>query len=235
LLIIGIIYNVISKNYKKIGLLIGVILLGKILIVEDDIVIRDGLKSMIKDIDSNLEIITTGFASRALDYSKKNKVDAFLLDIQLEDYSGIKLAKEIRNIHCYDYIIKPFTIAEVKSALYTIVNHSVKKENENKCIKLKQKEYTCVIGQADIKYIESKNRKLVIETKEEQFVISTYTLKSVLEELSSDFIHCHKGFIVNTNFIKKIDKNNKLIYLKDTDNPIPIGRKYKENLQGELI
>ncbi|MBS4539055.1 response regulator transcription factor [Clostridium sp. D2Q-11] len=234
--------------------------MGKIIIVEDDVAIRDGLKFMVKDMDKDLEVITTGFATKALDYSKKNKIDAFFLDIQLEDYSGIKLAKEIREIstykftpivfitavptreleafrevHCYDYIIKPFTKEEVKDVLSTIINYSVKNKEKNKSIRFKQKEYTCVIGQADIKYIESKNRKLFIETKEEQFVISTYTLKSVLEELSSDFIRCHKGFIVNTNFIKKIDKNNKLIYLKDTANPISIGRKYKENLQGDLI
>ncbi|WP_229775528.1 response regulator [Anaerosalibacter bizertensis] len=72
----------------------------------------------------------------------------FLLDIQLKDYSGFELAKEIRNIdnykltpiifvtaiptrelmafkeiHCYDYIVKPFKEEEIvwtKQELYLL-------------------------------------------------------------------------------------------------------------------
>lgn len=232
--------------------------LGKILIVEDDAIIRNGLESMVRGIDKELEIISTEFAAKALKYTKKHKIDAFFLDIQLKDYSGIELAKQIREInrykftpivfitampsreleafreiHCYDYIVKPFTEKEVREVFNTIINHSIKRKD--KCLKFKQKEYNCIIGQADIKYIESKNRKLFIETEKEKFIISSHTLKSVEEKLTDNFIRCHKGFIVNTNYIKEIDKNNNLIFLKNINIPIPIGRKYKDNLKGELL
>ncbi|MBS4535133.1 response regulator transcription factor [Clostridium sp. D2Q-14] len=234
--------------------------MGKILIVEDDNIISEGLKSIIYSIDNSLEVLTTGFASKALEYSKKYHIDAFFLDIQLEDYSGLELAKEIRGIekykfipivfitaiptreleafrtiHCYDYIIKPFTKEEVEKVFNDIIKYGINEKREEKTIKIRQENYTYVIGQADIIYIEAKNRKLYIKTAKENFVTSSYTLKMIINELSDDFIRCHKGFIINNKFIKKVDKSNNYVYLKRLKGPVPIGRKFKENLCEDLI
>lgn len=118
----------------------------KILIVEDEQLIAEGLAIIINSINSKIETTITGYAKEALDYAKNNYYDIFLLDIQLLDYSGFELAKEIRDtdrykltpiifitaiparelmafkeIHCYDYIVKPFKKEEVKSVLETII------------------------------------------------------------------------------------------------------------------
>lgn len=235
--------------------------MGKILIVEDDFIICKGLRKIIQNLANELEIVSTGYAQKALNYAINNHFDAFLLDIQLNDYSGIELAKQIRSmekykltpivfitsiptkellafkqVHCYDYILKPFNKKEVIDILKTIINYGIKNNQENQpTIVLKQKSCSYVIKQSEIIFIESINKKIVIYTINEQITISTYSLKEFLIELTDDFIQCHKGYIINSNYIQKVDKANDLIKLNNVVIDIPIGRKYKEALRGIWI
>lgn len=234
--------------------------MGKILIVEDDLIICEGLSEIIKTIDKELEILTTGYAEKALSHASNGYYDAFLLDIHLIDYSGMELAKQIRSmekykltpiifitsiptkellafkqIHCYDYIVKPFSRKEVIEALKTIIDYGIKNEDNQPVLKLKQKACSYIIKQNDIIYIESINKKIYINTINEQIKLSTYSLKKLLSELTNDFVQCHKGYIINTNYLQKADKVNDLIKLSNIDKYIPIGRKYKESLKGTWI
>ncbi|SNT17714.1 two component transcriptional regulator, LytTR family [Anaerovirgula multivorans] len=230
--------------------------MGRILIVEDDPIISRGLAKIADSIDHDLELITTGYGEEALRYAKQGDIDAFFLDIQLKDYSGLLLGKKIRKIdayqltpivfitaiptkellafkevHCYDYIVKPFSEEEVKKVFKTIIYHGIsEKANKGSVLKLKQKEYTYIIQQEEIIYIESMNRKLSIRTIDGEFTVSTYTLNQILDELTTGFVQCHRGYIINSSYIEKIDKADNLIYLKEKDIPIPLGRKYKEEL-----
>ena len=118
--------------------------MANIMIVEDNPNIALGLETIIKSINIDMEITITGYAKEALEKANSKTYELFLLDIQLYDYSGFELAKKIRNInkykltpivfitaiptkellafkeiHCYDYIVKPFTEKEVLDALST--------------------------------------------------------------------------------------------------------------------
>lgn len=232
--------------------------MSSILIVEDEPIIANGLAAMINSIDSKINITITGYAKEALRYAEDINYDIFLLDIQLKDYSGFELAKEIRNIdnykltpivfitavptrelmafkeiHCYDYIVKPFKEETVKIILETIINYGVVKEQEV-YLKLKQKEYTYFVKQDEIIYIESQSRKIFVTTIREQIELSTYTLSQLLKELNPNFIQCHKGYIINVNYIEKVDKANNDIYMKGAEFPVSIGRKYRDFIRGNL-
>jgi two-component system LytT family response regulator len=191
------------------------------MIVEDDMLIAKGLEAIIKSIDDNLDISITGYAEEALRYIENNHYDVFLLDIQLEDYSGIELAKKIRDrdeykltpiifitaiptreliafkeIHCYDYIVKPFTEKEVREALETIIHHGIRKEDKSEIFKINQKSYSYILKQDEIIYIESKNKNLLLVTRSEEIKLSNYSLSKILEELGTGFMQCHRGYII---------------------------------------
>lgn len=235
--------------------------MSNILIVEDEIITARGLKTIIKSIDSNLDVDMTAYAKEALTMAKSKHYDAFLLDIQLKDYSGFDLAHEIREmdkckltpiifitaipsrelmafkqIHAYDYIIKPFKEVEVIKSLETIINFGIKMKakKEESYLKLKQKDFSYLIKQDDIIYIESKNRKIYIKTTKDEVDISTYTLKQILNELGEEFLQCHRGFIVNTNYIEKINNTEDNIHLKGISDIVPIGRAFKESIRGKI-
>lgn len=233
--------------------------MSKILIVEDQRITREGLIKIAKDLDKTLEVIATGYAGEALDYAKNNQFDAFFLDIQLIDYSGIELAKQIREIdnymfapiifitaiptkeleafrqiHCYDYIIKPFSEKEVQRVFQKIILNYIPQRNENQVLKLERKGFINLIKQKDIIYMEFKDRKICIATIKEKIYYTGKSLSQLSSELSDDFIQVHQAFIINKKFIKNVELQNKEISLEGVDYSIPIGRTYKKII-GEIL
>ncbi len=135
-----------------------------------------------------------------------------------------------RQIHCYEYIIKPFEDDEVKEIVETIITHSIKSIETKPIIKMVQKELTHVIHQDSIIYIEARNRKVYFKTLNDELTFSTYTLGDVFKELTKDFMQCHRSYIINKRFIKVIDKRQSLVKLHKTDMQIPYSRKYKDQI-----
>lgn len=232
----------------------------KIMIVEDDMIIANGLEKIIRSINKDIETTITGYANEALVTAKIETFELFLLDIQLNDYSGYELAKELRDIdkykltpivfitsipsresiafkeiHCYDYIVKPFKEEEVIETIGTIINYGINKKYEKRYINLVGRGYTYRINIEEIIYMESTRGKVKLVTVKGEEDLSNYTLYKLTEELTEDFVQCHRGFVININYIEKIDKTNSTIKLKDIDYLIPIGRKYKDFLGGEVL
>jgi two-component system LytT family response regulator len=226
--------------------------MNRVLIVEDDVNMRVGLAKMINGIDESIKIYQTGSAVEAFEISKENKIDAFLLDVELEDYSGIELSEKIRNISsykftpivfitgiydrrveayvtssCCDYILKPFKKSNVVKVFEDIVKYGVKKKEESKPLLIVDKGITYLIKEKEIKYLEYKSRKLQIKTIYENFNFSYCTLSKVSKELSDGFIQCHKSFVINKDYIKTVDLRNNQLLISDETTVIPIGRKYK--------
>lgn len=223
-----------------------------IAIVEDDSNISDLIYQTINEIYPNIKSVVFKNAKDALNYAKVNNIDIFLLDIQLNDYKGTLLAKEIREIDKYKYIpivfitalaneelyayrelktysflTKPFTKYELSETLKDVIEYKKHLNPENKKLKIKQKLFIFEYDIKDILYIESFGKKLEIHLKKASDIISGYSLKSILEIIDdTSFIQCHKSYIINKNYIEKIDKSKKIIYLNDS-NKIPIGKKFE--------
>ena len=67
-----------------------------LLIVEDDITIRQGLKFYLEQ--ENFNVISVEFAGDAIKTISNNHVDLILLDVNLPDMDGFELFKEIKKI-----------------------------------------------------------------------------------------------------------------------------------------
>jgi two-component system LytT family response regulator len=226
--------------------------MGEILIIDDDIIFRRGLHKIAISLDKNIQIYETGMAKEALEIAKQKDIDAFFLDIKLLDYSGLQLAQQLRNIdkykftpivfitsvptrefeafrniHCYTYLVKPFSVEKAKEVLETIIKYGIKKD-EPTAIKIDKGSLTYIIRQEDIIYIERTNRKTYIITPDEK-IETNCSLNCIDNLLINNFTQCHKSYIVNDSFIKKIDRSNNMIHLEGM-HCVPIGRKYKENV-----
>lgn len=213
----------------------------------------------------DVNIVKTQYARDALIFAQNNQVDIFILDIQLLDYSGLELAKQIRELksylltpiifstamptneleayrstHCYQYLVKPFSQERVIETLKPIldqinngIEQSLRKIKEEAKLLLREKFVIYNINQDEIIYVEYKDRKVSVKTIHEIYQ-STYTLKKLQEMLVNNFVRCHKGYIVNKYYIDKVVRRESLIHLKEINHPIPIGRKYLENLEEYL-
>lgn len=237
--------------------------MSHILLVEDEKSTVALLKQYVSEIEPNSEMAAYAEAANALRYAKNNPVDLFILDIQLLDYKGTSLAKQIRampeykyapiifatalageeltayrEIRCYSFLIKPFSKAEFKNAFCDALEMSRQITPSPKTIRIEQKGFIFDYEIKNIVYIESFGKRVSIHTAKSvsalsEDTISGYSLAKILE-LAGDMgiVQCHKSFLVNRNYIKKIDKSEGLIHLKNYSETIPIGNKYQHFLRG---
>lgn len=136
------------------------------------------------------------------------------------------------------FLTKPFTseklINKVKNALEII------KESNTKYLKFNRKGISYLVNIRTILYIErikGKNNINVVIFDEERNLLKKrciygISLKEILKQIEDkrEFCRCHKSFIINTRQIDHIDYINKLIYLRHSDQDIPLGDAYKQNL-----
>ncbi|RKD69579.1 LytTR family two component transcriptional regulator [Sinobaca qinghaiensis] len=236
-----------------------------ILIIEDDENIQEYLKKALLEIDADLRILFSVSAARALQLAREYTISLFIIDIQLQDYKGTDLAKELRRLaeykhtpmifataiateelhayrelKCYSYLIKPFTIEEVKQAFNEVFDYIRSMQPRIRTIRIEQKGMIFEYRLNDIVFVESFRKKMAIHMKtfEGGLVTETiagYTLKNIAELLKNgSFQQCHKSFIINAEFIERINKVENTVKLSGVNQTIPIGTKYREPLLKEI-
>lgn len=232
--------------------------MSSIMIIEDNVDIRTGICNIVRDINNEIEVLETGSAEKALALAKAQYIDLFIIDIELEDYSGYELAEKLRKINkykftqiifitgfvdykldayvklnCYKYITKPFMKKDVIKAIEEVIKYGIKKETASEKLNLKQNGVIYPIKVSEILFISHNVRKLCVITGKEKFEFSGYSLTKVIEDLPKYFIRCHKSYIINMKFIENYDLSNNIVTIDN--HLIPIGRKYKEILKELLL
>lgn len=114
----------------------------KILIVDDESVVRNGISRALEEYDISVHTASGGY--EALDILKEQSFDLVLLDIKMQDMDGLDVLKEINSlyprlnvimitgyptidtaVHCIklgavDYLIKPFRLDDLEASLKKI-------------------------------------------------------------------------------------------------------------------
>ena len=242
-----------------------VIRMAQILLVEDNAAAAALICQYMKALYSDHQITICATATDAFDWAGKHHIDLFILDIQLPDYRGTELGKHIRampeyrftpilfttelggeelaayrEIKCYDFLIKPFTQEQFLRAVSTALDMGQQMKKPEPILRIEQKQFLFEYELKQIRYIESFGKRLVIHSisqgEDLADQISGYSLMRLLELAGKDnLIQCHKSFLINPVFIKKIDKGAKELWLKDCKETIPIGEKYQHNLRERAL
>ncbi len=71
----------------------------KVLIVDDQTLMRDGLKTII-DLEDNMQVVGTAKnGQEAIEFCENNKIDLILMDIRMPGMDGVESTKIIKNLH----------------------------------------------------------------------------------------------------------------------------------------
>jgi two-component system LytT family response regulator len=188
----------------------------KILIVEDDKKVASLLEQYIGEIDRSLETVIFSRAAEAYRYAKDETAGLFILDIQLLDYKGTSLAKQLRalpqykytpivfasalageeltmyrDVKCHSFLIKPFTKVEFTKAFRDALEMGNQMQGAPKMLRIEQKSFIFEYELSKIVYVESFGKRVIIHTDKgsrsmNQDTISGYSLVRLLEMLSAD-------------------------------------------------
>ncbi|MBE5949158.1 MAG: response regulator transcription factor [Lachnospiraceae bacterium] len=194
----------------------------KIAVCDDDRTTREQIASLIKEHESDAEIITFE-AGEDMIKSQENFA-IYFLDVEMKEISGIDVAKHIReeqekigreksiiifvtgyreymedafDVNAFHYLVKP--VDEKK--FYTVFSRALREVS----VETKRKKLSVIVKHngmqkkvllKDIYYIESSNKKVVFHTKDGK--LDTYGRMDAWEsKLSDSFYRCHRGYLVN--------------------------------------
>lgn len=238
-----------------------------ILVVEDDIIQRQNLIKILGSVSHELNIYEADSKKSALKIASEVEISFMFVDIMLRSSTGIEFAKELRQIpgyrltwiifltthvdymlqafkeiHCYDYILKPYRkdkIIEITKLLlankYENESHKDKKDH----IVFELQGVTYKLYTDDIIFIEVKLRTCMVHTKQKTYMLNRMPLKKLLEMITVDYIiQTHKSFAVNIHYIdqiKKISRGCWEIYFHDYEEQALLAATYKESLKDKLV
>lgn len=232
-------------------------------ILDDDINSHKAAKAALRKYD-DIDVIQCFQKSLDLfDFLKNEAVDLLFLDIELEDEFGLDVAKKIRKqyphslivfftghasyaIDGYDFqpvsfLTKPINHEKLEKTIENVRERLAQNQKKRESIQLM---FKCMKGYQmirvkEIYYIEHRNRKNYLITKDHEQRIANYTVKELEKMLEPyGFFCCHQSFIVALDKIKRINEVERQVYtltLQDKEEVIPISRNKYEELREKLL
>lgn len=149
-----------------------------------------------------------------------------LLDLLFLLFSACELNTAILQEIGFGNLLMNFFLFYIPSWVYGVIKVANSAQNE-KSVKIAiQDGYSKILVAADeLHYLESDGNYVKYHLSD-RIVLERSTLSNVEEKLPPQFIRCHKSFIINSGLINQISANE----LKIGRATVPIGRKYKSNL-----
>lgn len=162
------------------------------------------------------------------------------------------ITQAFKETHCYDYILKPYDQEDVQSMLNKLIlyensyvktrNYNFNKnidEDSNKEVMITLKNGIYVgIKINDIFFIEVKGRNCELNTANRIYTASNMSLKKMMNLIECEYIiQSHRAFIVNKNYICKIEKLDpklSVIHFKNHSKTALLGYKFKDNVMSEF-
>lgn len=234
-----------------------------VLIVEDDKLQRLSLNNMVQKIDKNINIYECEDKDEGLKIASLNNINIFYIDISLKNSSGLDFAIELRKVpryefslivfltthieyinqafkqvHCYDYILKPYDISDVMDMTKRYIlngNNIVEPQKDKHCVVFDIKKGIKVkLFVDEIIFIEVALRICLVHTVNGVYKISKLALKNIIKLINcTNILQCHKSFAVNINHIREIthiDSKLSEIHFKDYNKNALLGYKFKSTI-----
>jgi DNA-binding LytR/AlgR family response regulator len=138
-------------------------------------------------------------------------------------------------VHCYDYILKPYDMADVVNMTKRFILHNdtindTPKENHYIVFEI-IKGISVKVYVEDILFIEVNLQIRIIHTVNGVYNVNKLSLNKIIKRINCDnIIQCHKSFAVNIKQISKIENvDSKLskIYFENYDKNALLGYKFK--------
>ncbi len=211
----------------------------------------------------DIEIQTEKFLScEALlaEYLRGSKFDIIFLDIEFKSYennamNGIDLGKKLRElfrddntavvyitsfkqyaidsikIRPFDFLEKPVTYEQISGVINQCVSDF---EKGKKVFRFLADKVDSSIIVSNIRYFESDRRKVKIHTVNNVYEFYGKLSDIIGQKCLEDFIHIHKSFLVNMNYIEKFTSNSVILYGTEAVE-LPISKNKKQMVSEKLL
>lgn len=210
---------------------------------------------MRQDIELSVEYFLSGNFMLERFQSEKNPFDLVYLDMDIDEKSGLDLAKEIRqnyhsdclilfltnypkymqssfDVRAFQYMIKPVQFEEFERK-FNAARKYLEKDDKNRVV-LKIDEDNVVFFTNEIYYIEKeKSSKQFLVYLEDKCVVAKGVLSAIENQLlEQHFMRTHRSYLVNMKHIRRIQKNDLVL---SNGNLVPISRRKEKELKQQFM
>lgn len=159
---------------------------------------------------------------------RKNRKYEFTPVIMVTSIASLEMTS-FREIHCYQYIVKPYDKQTVEEVIRKIVMHDKVAEEKNIIVKKDGVNYK--IKCDAICYVQAISRGVMFKLSREQIKVPYMSIKKLMTILpEDDFIQCHRMYVANKRHIKLLDVVNRVIIMEDGTR-LEIGVTYKDKIK----
>lgn len=147
------------------------------------------------------------------------------IEIVFQSRSGLYGAKSYR-LAALDYLLKPLQEKHVFQILDLVLE-----KKQKKSLIYRQRNYIKKIKFDEIIYIQIKDHRTWIHCVDhvEMSYDSILKLKDVLD---CRFVQCYRGYLVNTDYIRRVDKDHILL---NNQQILPLSRNYRTQIKERMI
>lgn len=187
-------------------------------------------------------------------YAENKAYDMLLLDIEMQEMSGIELARKIRAENetmqiifitgFADYMQQGYDVAALHYLMKPVSSEKLAQVLSRAANQLAQRPKVCFIETPDemlrihmeeLIYIEAlaHSTELVLARKQgSERIRVPQSISSLEAKLSQDVVRCHRSYLVNLMHIERITKTE--IHL-DTNHKIPLSRRRYQEVNQRFI
>lgn len=223
------------------------------IIVDDDQVAVKLLRHYISNTEGISVTIDFSNPITATNYIRKNAetIDLIFLDVEMPEMSGLELLESFEELppvvlvtnndkyavkafehKVVHYLVKPIEYSKFLKAMERIFKQVEKKaDNTPEYIFIKENGLLSKVHQNDIHYCEALGDYVKVHLKSKTYVVNS-TMKNIEDKLkrNKQFLRVHRSYIINLSFLENIESESAIVGGKI----IPIGNKYKSELQSKL-
>lgn len=182
-------------------------------------------------------------------WEENRDMDILLLDIEMGEMSGVKLARHLRQVGAkmqivfitgyMDYIAEGYDVEALHYLLKPVTGERLSQVLDRAMERIRTREHMLQLTLQDgvvrlsvyeIRYLEVMRNYTTIHGAEDYSV--KRSLNDLEGELDGGFYRIHRSFIVNLRFVKRITRTE--VILKD-GTVLPLSRKHYEGLNQALI
>jgi len=201
-------------------------------------IVEEKVKAIMDDIGVEYQITPYGCAKELLE--QKERYHLYILDVEMPEIDGMSLAKLIKDDYPYAVLIFLSGYQQYLTEGYRVKAHrflekpiedekfceaitsGLKEATPNELVLDDIFEKRRVIDLKIVKCIEAEEKYVRFCEPEEDYLMKG-PLKSILTLLPYNFAQTHRSWVVNLDFVKKVDCREKMVVLTTGKN-IPLAK-----------
>lgn len=129
----------------------------------------------------------------------------------------------------FDYWLLPYNEFDIRKSLLRL-KKQIPKETEPQTICLKSYRDFQYLNTDDILYLQADNNATEFVMKDGSVNNAFKTLKTFEDKLPKNFVRIHQSYIVNTDYVSRINYGKSICSLKLKKLQLPFSKSYRENI-----